>query len=374
MLISDAVFVLAQQKRGAILAFPGKEPVRQWLSGGLSLDANPSFPLIMSIFDPNSPGHDGALIIENGRLTWFGVRLPSSKTNVLSKELGTRHHAAMGLSEVTDTFVVVVSEEKGTISTFLRGKINQAGNKNELCSKIESHWEETSSYIPKTLREQYKKKLPVEICLSLVVAFIFWAALATSYARIFEKSVVIPVEYTAIPQNLVLVGNKPTEIKLFLAGPKSDLDTFSASQLSVKIDLSNTMAGKQTLAVSEENLPLPKRVQILAMEPSSLSVSLEEILQKELMVKPQLVGKLPHGLELISVEVSPNKILALLPAGMGKRAEISLMTTPIYMESIKEDFTIFCKIIGPSDIQPIDRRWPDVQVHIKVGFKGEKRN
>jgi len=374
MLVSEAVFNLSQQKRGAILVFPGKESVTSWLAGGFSLDSEPSIPLIMSIFDPNSPGHDGALIVENGRFLLFGVRLPSSKTDKLPKEFGTRHHAAMGLSEVTDSLVVVVSEEKGTVTTFLRGKTSTAGDKGDLCSRIESHWEKTSSYLPKTFLQQFKWKIPSEVGFSIVLAFIFWVALATSHARIYERSIVVPVEYTAIPQNLFLAGNKPTEIKLHVAGPGSDLDALGASQLSVKIDLSKAMSGKQTLAVTEENVRLPKRVRILEMEPSSLSISLEETLHKELTVKPQLVGKLPQGIELVSVDISPNKVRALLPTGVDKRGEIRLMTTPIYLENISEDSTLFCKIIAPSDIQPLDRRWPDVQVRIKVRAKSEKRN
>jgi DNA integrity scanning protein DisA with diadenylate cyclase activity len=66
-MIVDCLIKLAAQRRGAIVVFPGKEPVQEWLAGGFKLDARPSIPLIMSIFDPNSPGHDGALILENGK-------------------------------------------------------------------------------------------------------------------------------------------------------------------------------------------------------------------------------------------------------------------------------------------------------------------
>jgi len=188
LLMSDAVFALSQQKRGAIIVCPGKETVKPWLTGGFPLDAEPILPLIMSIFDPNSPGHDGALIIENGKFTTFGMRLPISKTNSLSSELGTRHHAAMGLSEMTDALVVVVSEERGTIRTFSRGKARTAGDKNELSSIIESHWEKTSSYLPITSLKKYKWKMPAEICLSVALALIFWVALATSYAAYLKET------------------------------------------------------------------------------------------------------------------------------------------------------------------------------------------
>ena len=371
LLISDAVFALSQQKRGAIIVCPGKETVNPWMAGGFLLDAEPSLPLIMSVFDPNSPGHDGALIIENGKFAMFGMRLPISKTNSLSSEFGTRHHAAMGLSEVTDALIVVVSEERGAVKTFSRGRIKTAGDKNELGAIIESHWKKTSSYISIDSLKKYKWKLPAEICLSVLLALIFWATLATSYARIFERSVIVPVEYTAIPQNLVFVGNKPMEVKLHVAGSTPDLEALNAAQLSIKIDLSNAMAGKQTLAVNEETIKLPKKVRILEMEPASLSIILEDVLQKELIVKPQLVGRLPKGVKLVSIDVNPQKVLALLPTGVDKKGEMSLMTTPIYLGSIKEDAVLFCKIIGTSDVHPADKRWPDVQVHIKVSVKAE---
>jgi YbbR domain-containing protein len=103
-----------------------------------------------------------------------------------------------------------------------------------------------------------------------------------------------------------------------------------------------------------------------------LAILLEETLQKVLTVKPQLVGRLHQGTELVSVDINPNKVVVVLPAGAGKRGEIQLMTTPIYLENISEDSTLFCKIIAPSDIQPRNGRWPDVQVQIKVRAKSEK--
>jgi DNA integrity scanning protein DisA with diadenylate cyclase activity len=114
--IADALYRLAEERHGAIIVLPGKEPIQEWLAGGFVLDAEPSFPLLMSIFDPHSPGHDGALIVEKGRLSQFGVRLPISDTNKLPAVFGTRHHAAMGLSEKSDAMVLVVSEERGAVS------------------------------------------------------------------------------------------------------------------------------------------------------------------------------------------------------------------------------------------------------------------
>ena len=145
-MVADSLIKLAGQRCGAIVVFPGKEPIEEWLSGGFKLDARPSIPLIMSIFDPNSQGHDGALIIQKGRFTRFGVRLPVSLTSKLPDEFGTRHHAAMGLAEKSDALVFVVSEERGKISIFDKGKFRQVDDPEKLAGTIISHWKHTSSY------------------------------------------------------------------------------------------------------------------------------------------------------------------------------------------------------------------------------------
>jgi DNA integrity scanning protein DisA with diadenylate cyclase activity len=83
--IAEAVDTLARQKRGALIVLPGKESVNAYLSGGETVDAEFSNPLVLSIFDPHSPGHDGAIIIEEGKISRFGARLPISPNEKLSK-------------------------------------------------------------------------------------------------------------------------------------------------------------------------------------------------------------------------------------------------------------------------------------------------
>lgn len=364
-MVSDAVFTLAQQRRGAILVLPGKEPLGEWLSGGLALNADPSLPLIMSIFDPNSPGHDGAIIIENGKLTRFGVRLPVSKTDNLPVEFGTRHHAAMGLSEVSDA-LVVVSEERGSISTFREGNAQRAHQKDDLAAKIMSHWERTASYAIEMHRGKKKRVLVSELTLSLVLAFVFWAMVISSQGEISEKGITVPIKYVAIPEKLALVGEKQTEVKLYLKGPKSDLEAINPSQLSVNIDLSKAMAGRQVFIVSADSVKIPKGVKLLDAEPSSLSLSLREIVERDVVVLPQLVGTLPEDLKLVSVELNPKTVRVLSPQDEEEQREINLVTTPIYLKSITENTRLVCKIIAPPNVQPAKKDWPNVEVRITV--------
>ena len=363
--LSEVVLSLGQQRRGAILVFPGKEPILPWVSDGTVLDAQPSYPLISSIFDPHSPGHDGAVVIENGRIRSLGVRLPLSKSEKLPEAFGTRHYAAMGLSEVTDALVVAVSEERGTVTVFHRSTMWKTNDRDALAESIRKQWKETSSYgFPIRRGEKVRVQLG-GVALSLLLAFLFWSTVVISQTEIREKVFTVPIEYITA-ENTALAGSKVAEMKVHLAGPKSELDLVDPAQLAVRIDLSKAGAGQQKILVTSDNIKLPKIFKLLDVEPPALEVALREIEKREALVKPQLVGKLPAGLTMISMKVQPPKILVLAPeSALGEQA-LTVTTTPVYLEGIRENTKILCKIIAPPSVRPAQKRWPDVEVEINV--------
>lgn len=365
MMVVDTAFSLAEKKWGAIFVIPGKEPIERWLSGGLALNAMPTYPLVMSIFDPTSPGHDGALIIDRGTLTQFGVRLPLSKTGQLSNEFGTRHHAAMGLSEVSDALVVVVSEERGVITTFSGGKAKRVNERSDLSKSLMSHWETIAFHGIEMPKGTKSRELVSQIGFSLIVALVFWSTVILGQMEIREKAFTVPIEYIGIPKHLALAGDQPTEIKLHLTGPKSNLDDITPANLSTRIDLSEALAGRQVLVVSEKNVFLPRSVKLVGASPPSIAVSLEEIVETEVEVQPQLVGTLPQGLELVSVTVEPKLVKILAPAS-DLEQRTNLMTEPIYLESIKKDVNLSKRLVTPPKVQPAGKKWPDVEVLIQV--------
>ena len=365
-LLSEALFEMANLRYGAIVVIPGKESVKAWTSEGINLNAEPSVPLIISLFDPNSPGHDGALIFERGKLTSFGIHLPLSTSNTLTNQYGTRHHAALGLSEVTDSLIFVVSEERGTITLFKKGYVIPIKNKGELASHIVSHWKSTTSY-PFPKKGQIKKRiLFAEVAISLLSALLFYYHVVVIKSETRVKSFTVPIEYTLKQKNLAL-SQESSKIEIRLSGRASDLDRIDTSQLRVRIDLSNALPGQQTIAVTEDDLSLPKRVHLVSTEPSTLDVTLRAIKEMEVNVSPQLVGTLPEGYEIISMQVIPEKIKIRAPAEDGdSKEQISLITTPIFLQSIREKSNIRCQIIAPSKIKPVNGQWPDVEVKLDV--------
>lgn len=121
----DACEYLSKHKIGALIVFERQTKLGEIASTGTYIDAKPSKEMLVNVFFPNSPLHDGALLIRNARLHSAGCFLPLSENYDISKEMGTRHRAGLGISENSDALVVIVSEETGTISVADSGVITR---------------------------------------------------------------------------------------------------------------------------------------------------------------------------------------------------------------------------------------------------------
>lgn len=114
--ILNACNILVEKKRGALIVFPRHIDIKSVLDSGTKLNADLSSTLILTIFDHDTPLHDGACVVQGGRITYAACYLPLSEQSGIKASFGTRHRAALGLAEVSDAVVIVVSEETGAIS------------------------------------------------------------------------------------------------------------------------------------------------------------------------------------------------------------------------------------------------------------------
>jgi diadenylate cyclase len=134
--ITKAADALSKNKIGALIAIEKETPLRVYVESGVFLDANISSEIIQSIFTPTSILHDGGVIIQHGRIAAAGCLFPLTDNQELSRIFGTRHRAAVSLSEETDAIVIIVSEERGDMSLAYKGKLYQGLNREELINKI----------------------------------------------------------------------------------------------------------------------------------------------------------------------------------------------------------------------------------------------
>jgi diadenylate cyclase len=133
-----ATRLLASRRIGAILAIERQIGLRNYIEGGIPLDAVLTYDLLVSIFQPSSPLHDGAVIVQNNRVAAAACFLPLTVTPRLSKELGSRHRAAIGLTEENDSVAVVVSEESGSISVAVDGEVERGLDADALRTRLRS--------------------------------------------------------------------------------------------------------------------------------------------------------------------------------------------------------------------------------------------
>ena len=155
--------IMGMEKVGALIVFARDNRLEEYFKTGTIIDAQPSEQLIRNVFFPKASLHDGAMIIRDGRITAAGCVLPLSESDRISADLGTRHRAAVGISEVSDAVAIVVSEETGAISVAVGGMLKrhlapqtlERLLRNELCPADDTQQEEN---LVLKLRQKLQKK------------------------------------------------------------------------------------------------------------------------------------------------------------------------------------------------------------------------
>ncbi|MBQ5558615.1 MAG: diadenylate cyclase CdaA [Lachnospiraceae bacterium] len=136
--IVRATFELARTKTGALIVIANQESLAEYERTGIVLDAMISSQLLINIFEHNTPLHDGAIVVKDERIVAATCYLPLSDNMGLSKELGTRHRAGVGISEVTDSMTIIVSEETGKVSIAVGGELIRNVDGEYLKSRLEN--------------------------------------------------------------------------------------------------------------------------------------------------------------------------------------------------------------------------------------------
>ena len=149
--ITQCCLRLSRRRVGALIVFEQKTGLKEVIETGTQLDAAISAPLLENIFEPNTPLHDGAVIIRGQRIVAAACVLTLSESNALSRELGTRHRAALGISESTDAVTIIVSEETGTISMTQDGRMTRHLNTESLYAALNGLYAEEATPLRKLL-------------------------------------------------------------------------------------------------------------------------------------------------------------------------------------------------------------------------------
>ena len=268
---------LAKEHVGALMVIRGNDPLERHITGGIALDGKLSGPLLKSIFDPHSPGHDGAVLVEQDNITRFAAHLPLSKDLTQLTHVGTRHSAALGLAELTDALCIVVSEERGTISFARDGKLREVENLQQLGAVIDSF---LRTKFPSTQQSnislQFFRENWIAKAISLSLAIGFWYIFVPG-SKTVQVSYRIPVSVENLPADLRVEDIEPPMVNATFSGPRRAFYLFDARKIRVAIDVSMAEMGRRTFNISEQNIRYPKELTLQELNPSTLRLSVKKI-------------------------------------------------------------------------------------------------
>ncbi len=367
--ITYAISELARHKKGALVVIRGRDPLGRHLGGGYELDGRLSEALLMSIFDPNSPGHDGAAVIEQGRLSRFGCHLPLSGSLREVRNMGTRHSAALGLAERSDALSIAVSEERGTISLARDENLTELPDASELTKELERFYTEK---FPRPGRKTWKRRLREnswEKAAAALLACALWFVFVFQ-AGTLRRDFVVPIEYRNLASDWVIEEPKRKKATVTLLGRGRAFDLLDESTLNVSIDMSEITEGSQDVTLSRDLVRRPSSLSVIAVAPANVSLTAYQVLTMNLPVEVRSRGKIAPGLELVGIGVTPETISVLVPSKFEGGA-LKLLTEPVDLGGISETVTVSAALILPEGAKCEAEKPPEVEVEITVLQKEE---
>ncbi len=365
----ETVKAMAEDKVGALIVLQGSEAIERHVRGGVAADAKPSYALLYSIFDEHSPGHDGAVLLDNGIITRFGVLLPLSNNLREVGRHGTRHTAALGLVELCDSMALIVSEEHGTVSIAHDGKLKLIDSSATLKRRILDFYHRNESQPAKQrgvldwMRTNFGLKAG-----SLGIAFLLWLIFAYRVETVF-KTVSVPIEYRNVPSEWIIEPSLPTEAQVTLSGPERSFP-MSGVDPTLTVDLAKVESGENDIPLTPEDIPLPQGLVVGRIEPNVIRFSTSTKSEMELPVKVhtdsadgELSFRVVPLTDTVRVEVDADT--------WGKISHIP--TEVVSLKDIRSTVYRNVKLIPPKGVNATVKTPKTIRVRIEVSPREEEQ-
>lgn len=270
--ISHAAFSLAQARRGALIVIVRRDPVDEFVTGGVALGGEVSGEILEAIFRKVSPVHDGATLIEGKRIARVSTILPLSEREDLSQFHGTRHRAAIGLAERSDALIIVVSEERGEVSLVHDREIARMGSAGELLRELQRLQVRPQVARTNRLARLLFSNLQLKGAALVLAALVWSVSLLVSAESV--RTVTVPVEFFNVPREMEIASQSANVVEVRLRGSSWILDSASVSRMAARFNLAGSQKGPQTLPVGRENLNVPPGVMVEDVRPATVSLKL----------------------------------------------------------------------------------------------------
>ena len=274
--IIESAFELARENLGALMIIERQDRITRLMKEGVHLDGEVSREILTSIFQKKSPVHDGAALIRGGRLSMVGSYLPLTDQEGLPQHYGTRHRAAIGLTERCDALAVVVSEETQSVSVVQGGKIEIYPDPTALKRTLDQEMgieEKKKKGVILLLREwvthAWKTKL-----VAFAIVILAWILFVGGQA--VDMGLTAALKYRNIPKDLKIKGGAPEEVFIKVEGPRREIRNLKSKDVSVIIDLSEAQPGENPIEISKGSVETPFGIRISLIRPSRITIALEK--------------------------------------------------------------------------------------------------
>lgn len=272
--IADAAFSMANGRTGALIVIVRDDPIADLVEDGVTVGAEVSQPLLEAIFQKTAPVHDGAALIESGRISRVNVILPLSHRPDVPAQFGTRHRAAMGIAERSDAVVVVASEERGEV-TLMRGRsfeaIPSALELSERLQQLRSKQERLAGgHVWQILTHNLALKF-ASAGLGILIS-----ALSLFSTGNTIRTVTVDVELVNLPRGLDVADYSTRKLEVSLRGRSWLMDTTNPDGMVARFDLRGAHEGTISLRPTEQDLGLPPGVRLDSVSPPVLTVHIRK--------------------------------------------------------------------------------------------------
>lgn len=366
-IITEAASKMAKNKTGALIVIRGSENLDRHIDGGIELDGQLSIPLLFSIFNPTAPGHDGAVLLEGNNVIRFGTHLPLSKNLGKNSSGGTRHAAALGISEHCDALVIVVSEERGTISVAQSGILQRVDADSDLKNILEKFWQEHYQVQDSTLIHWWQKRDLRTAIASITLAMVLWFGFVYQTGTVY-RTFSVPIKYVNLQtSNIAVQDSLPMKARVTLSGSEQAFRSLDPNELTVSLDLNEEDLNSNELTITQDNLNLSNGLRLYDVTPKSLQIKKEGIKRMQLPVKISMNGNLPDQLELKSVNA--DRKVVTVDTKVDAATPDSIATEAIDLSSITESTKVEKDLVLPENVTlPADSS-RSVTIIIKVQKK-----
>ncbi len=340
----NAVAELAGLKLGAIIVFQRLDRLDNVIIKGKQLDSLVSTEALLMIFQKSSPLHDGAALVSGSRITSAGCILPLSRDEHLSGQYGTRHRAALGLTERTDALCVVISEERGEVSISEGKNITTYRKKGDFRDSLDIGLLRTrpgKKTIHSGILSDLKSNLHIK-GLALLTSIFLWLLVVGPQRS--ELGISIPLQYTNLPADMEITGKWMERIDVRLRGSEAGLANLNPGSVRAVVNLANVATGVNYFRINAKNVQVPPGITISEIRPSDLHLNIETASVRKVSVAPIFSEALP---EKTKVVVAPAEVQL-----KGVQAELRKINSVVTEAVNVEQFKKTGKLTVPVVIKP----------------------